>query len=405
MAAISAISKQRIDEVPAAGSLRSDGLWHRQTEKPMAFAINGKFTSQAVTGVQRVAYELTRAMQMSATPGNELEVFVPRNVVEPGTQLKRKRCFPWLRGTLWEQITLPVAARGRTLLNLCNTNPLLKRGQIVMVHDMAIYDVPQGFSRKFRLWYRVCFGMLRRMEPVLLTVSAYSKMRICHHLKVDESRVTVITPGADHLDRIVSDPAVMARLELAKDAYCVIVGSLDPRKNLQRVLEAIDKLGHLNDVKFVIVGGRNKRIFSSEERALRTDSSQIVWAGFVSDGELKSLYENAACLVFPSLYEGFGLPPLEAMYCGCPVIASSRTSIPEACGDAAMYCDATSADDIAAKISQMMADADLRQHYRNRGMAHAREFRWEHSARQVLQILYGHAGAPLPELAPSASAS
>ncbi|WP_408465992.1 glycosyltransferase family 4 protein [Paraburkholderia fungorum] len=370
----------------------------------MVFAINGKFTSQAVTGVQRVAYELTRAMQMTATPGDELEVFVPQNVVEPGTHLKRKRCFPWLRGTLWEQITLPIAARGRRLLNLCNTNPLFKRGQVVMVHDMAIYDVPQGFSRKFRLWYRVCFAMLRRMEPVLLTVSTYSKTRICHHLKVDESRVTVITPGADHLDRVTSDPAVLSRLKLERDAYCVIVGSLDPRKNLQRVLDAIDRLEHLQDVKFVIVGGRNQRIFSSQEMESRTRSSQIVWAGFVSDGELKSLYENAACLVFPSLYEGFGLPPLEAMYCGCPVIASSRTSIPEACGDAAMYCDATSADDIAAKIVQMMADAELRQRYRTMGVAHAREFRWELSARKVLQVLHGHTGDQLSELAPSASA-
>ncbi|MFM0340769.1 glycosyltransferase family 4 protein [Paraburkholderia fungorum] len=371
----------------------------------MRFAINGKFTSQTVTGVQRVAYELTRAMQMSATPGDEPDVFVPQNVVEPGAQLKRKRCFPWLRGTLWEQITLPIAARGMMLLNLCNTNPIFKRGQVVMVHDMAIYDVPQGFSRKFRLWYRICFAMLPRMAPLILTVSTYSKKRICFHLKVDESRVTVVTPGADHLDRVVSDPAVMRRLELVRDAYCVIVGSLDPRKNLQRVLEATDKLGHLKDVKFVIVGGRNKRVFSGENMALRTCPSQIVWAGFVSDGELKSLYENAACLVFPSLYEGFGLPPLEAMYCGCPVIASSRTSMPEACGDAAMYCDATSADDIAAKISQMMADTELRQRYRTMGVTHAREFRWEYSARKVLQLLYGHAGEQLSDLAPGASAS
>lgn len=370
----------------------------------MPFAINGKFTSQPVTGVQRVAYELTRAMQMRALPGEELEVFVPDNVVEPGTGLKRQRRFPWLRGTLWEQITLPIAARGRTLLNLCNTNPLFKRGQVVMVHDMAVYDVPRGFSRKFRLWYRICFSILPRMQPVILTVSSYSKMRICHHLKIDETRVTVVNPGADHLDRVVSDSSVIGRLGLVKDAYCVIVGSLDPRKNLQRVLDAVDMLEHLPEVKFVIVGGKNTRIFNTEETRRSAHEKQVVWAGFVSDGELKALYENAACLVFPSLYEGFGLPPLEAMYCGCPVIASSRTSIPEACGDAAMYCDATSADDIAGKISLMMSDAGIRQHYRMKGTAHAREFRWEYSAQRVLEILYGRAGDPLPDLMPSASA-
>jgi glycosyltransferase involved in cell wall biosynthesis len=370
----------------------------------MAFAINGKFTSQPVTGVQRVAYELTRAMQMHAAPGDELEVFVPQNVVNPGAQLKRQRRFPLLRGTLWEQITLPIAARRMTLLNLCNTNPVFKRGQVVMVHDMAVYDVPQGFSRKFRFWYRILFTILPRMEPTILTVSAFSKTRICHHLKIDESRVAVVNPGADHLDRVVSDPAVISRLELVKDAYCVIVGSLDPRKNLLRVLEAVNKLGHLPEVKFVIVGGRNPRIFNSGQAARPAYSKQVLWAGFVSDGELKALYESAACLVFPSLYEGFGLPPLEAMYCGCPVIASSCTSLPEACGDAAMYCDANSADDIADKIARMMSDVELRQHYRRLGAAHAREFRWERSAQKVLEILYGRTGDRLPDLAPRASA-
>ncbi|MBB5444745.1 MULTISPECIES: glycosyltransferase family 1 protein [unclassified Paraburkholderia] len=371
----------------------------------MAFAINGKFTSQSITGVQRVAYELTRAMQMRAAPGDEPEVFVPQNAVEPGALLKRQRRLPWLRGTLWEQITLPIAARGVTLLSLCNTSPLFKQGQVVMVYDMAVYDVPQGFSKKFRLWYRICFALLPRTHPIVLTVSTFSKMRICHHLKIDESRVKVVAPGADHLDRIVADPSVLQRLELNRDAYCVIVGSLDPRKNLRGVLDAIVRLGHLGDVKFVIVGKKNPRIFSSTGVEHPVHSRQVVWAGFVSDAELKALYESAGCLVFPSLYEGFGLPPLEAMYCGCPVIASARTSIPEACGDAAMYCDATSADDIAAKIAQMMSDADLRQRYRGAGLLHAREFRWECAAQKVLEILDVKTGERLAELTPRASAN
>lgn len=371
----------------------------------MAFAINGKFTSQPVTGVQRVAYELTRAMQMRVAPGDEPEVFVPGNAIEPGALLKRQRRFPWLHGTLWEQITLPIAARGITLLSLCNTNPLFKHDQVVMVHDMAVYDVPQGFSRKFRLWYRICFGLLPHTRPIVLTVSSFSKSRICHHLKIDESRVKVVMPGADHLDRIVADPAVLQRLDLKKDAYCVIVGSLDPRKNLRGALDAIARLEHLNEVKFVIVGQKNPRIFSSAGLEHLMHSRQAVWAGFVSDSELKALYQNAGCLVFPSLYEGFGLPPLEAMYCGCPVIASTRTSIPEACGNAAMYCEATSAEDIAAKIALMMSDAQLRQRYRSAGLLHAREFRWERAAQDVLEILSVQTGEQLAELTPRASAS
>ncbi|ACC72867.1 glycosyltransferase family 1 protein [Paraburkholderia phymatum] len=370
----------------------------------MAFAINGKFTSQPITGVQRVAYELTRAMQMRESPGSELEIFVPQNAREPGASLKRQRRFPWLRGTLWEQITLPIAARGRTLVNLCNTNPVLKRRQVVMVHDMAVYDMPHGFSKKFLLWYRLCFSILPRMEPLVLTVSAFSKRRISHHLKIDESRIAVIQPGADHLDRVVPESGVLERLQLKEDTYCVIVGSLDPRKNLQRVLEAISGLSHLRDVKFVIVGGRNQRIFANEGLETMSRSKQVIWAGFVSDGELKALYQHAGCLVFPSLYEGFGLPPLEAMYCGCPVIASSRTSIPEACGDAAMYCDAMSVADMAEKISLMMTHSAIRQQYRAKGMAHAREYRWDRSAKRLLDLLYGKESEPVSEMSARVSA-
>ena len=127
--------------------------------------------------------------------------------------------------------------------------------------------------------------------------------------------------------------------------------------------------------------------------------------GFVPFDTLRCFYEAAAAFVFVSLYEGFGLPPLEAMYCGCPVVASSRTSIPEVCGDAALYCDATSADDIAKKISLMMTDDALRQRYKTMGFARAREFRWDVTAQTVLEILKGQAGVRLSGVPARASAS
>lgn len=371
----------------------------------MKFAINGKFTAQRITGVQRVAYELTRAIQASDSPADEIELVVPPNADGPGILLKRMRMCGWLRGNLWEEIALPMATTGATLISLCNTGPLLKRRQIVMVHDMAVYDVPDGFSKTFRLWYRLKFLVLRRQAQLIVTGSAFSKERICHHLGVDESRVSVIHDGADHLDRVVADPSVVARLKLTSGSYCVVVGSLDPRKNLQRVLDAVKQLDHLRDIKFVIVGGANSRIFDSKQVAKDPDSDQIVWAGYVSDGELKALYGDAACLIFPSLYEGFGLPPLEAMYCGCPVIVSNEASLPEVCGDAAMYCDARSVDNIAAKISLMMTDKALRQRYRETGLRHVQQFRWERSASKLLQVLYGESYAKVPPLVVSSSAS
>lgn len=365
----------------------------------MRFAINGKFTAQRTTGVQRVAYELARAMQAGDFPADDLEVVAPKNAIDPGLSLKRMRLCSWLEGNLWEQLALPVATSHATLVSFCNSAPLLKRDQVVMIHDMAVYDVPQAFSKKFRLWYRMKFSVLRRQARLILTVSDFSKTRICHHLGVDEARVLVVPNGADHLARVTSDAGVFARLQLTKGLYCVVVGSLDPRKNLQRVLDAVHKLDHLRNIKFVIVGGANPRVFGSQQVAHQDDSAQIIWAGFISDSELKALYGEAACLVFPSLYEGFGLPPLEAMYCGCPVIVSTEASLPEVCGDAAMYCDARSIDDIAAKITLMMSDAELRQMYREKGLRHAQFYRWDRAASMLLQVLYGETYAKASRVA------
>jgi glycosyltransferase involved in cell wall biosynthesis len=253
---------------------------------------------------------------------------------------------------------------------------------------MAVYDVPHGFSKKFVMWYRLRFSVLRRQANLILTVSRFSRERICHHLRLDESRVEVIRPGADHMDRVTAEPSILEKLSLSKDKYCILVGSLDPRKNLQRVLAATKLLGHLDkDFKFVIAGGANPRVFANSDSTQQSYSDRVIWAGFVSDGELKALYSSAACLVFASLYEGYGLPPLEAMYCGCPVIVSKEASLPEVCGDAAMYCDATSVEDIAAKIELMATNDVLREQHRRAGLTHAAQFRWDGAAKKLMQIL------------------
>lgn len=370
----------------------------------MHLVVNGKFTAQRLTGVQRVAYELMRAVRSTHAAADEIEVAVPKNAVESASPLKRLRPVPWLKGDLWEQIALPLATRGELLLSLCNSGPIFKRRHVVMVHDMAVYDTPHTFSWLFRTWYRIKFAMLVRHAPILLTVSSFSKSRICALLGADESRVRVVRPAVDHFDRIEADASIVERLGLAQVKYCVIVGSLDPRKNLQRVLEAVGRLGHLQDVKFVVVGGANSRVFAQAGAAqgapdASASNPQIVRAGYVSDGELKALYEHAACLAFPSLYEGFGLPPLEAMFCGCPAIVSTHAALAEACGDAALYCDPCSVEDIAEKIERMLTDDALRARYRESGLRHAHAHGWERSAQELMKILRGETYETEPAIA------
>ncbi len=370
----------------------------------MHLVVNGKFTAQRLTGVQRVAYELMRAVRTTHAAADEIEIAVPGNAIESASPIERKRQVPWLKGDLWEQIALPLATRGELLLSLCNSGPVFKRRHVVMVHDMAVYDTPHTFSWTFRTWYRIKFAMLVRRAPILLTVSAFSKSRICALLGVEESRVRVVRPGADHFARIEPDRSIVERLSLTNARYCVIVGSLDPRKNLQRVLEAVGKLSHLRDAKFVVVGGANARVFAQGgapqgDGTVGGENPQIVRAGYVSDAELKALYEHAACLAFPSLYEGFGLPPVEAMCCGCPTIVSTHPAVAEACGDAAMYCDAYSPDDIAQKIERMLTDDALQAQYKEKGLRRVEEHGWDRSAQELMKVLRGETYETEPAIA------
>jgi glycosyltransferase involved in cell wall biosynthesis len=229
--------------------------------------------------------------------------------------------------------------------------------------------------------------MLRLNARHIVTVSSFSRDRIVKHLHIDESRISIVRNAVDHFDRIEREPSILTRLDLVADRYVLFVGSLAVSKNLARVLSAIKLLDGGRDFKFVIVGRANPRVFSGKHQEVEDLPPDVVMAGAVSDEELKSLYENAGCFLFPSLYEGFGLPPLEAMYCGCPVIVSREASLPEVCGDAAMYCDAYSVADIAHKITNMMGDANLRDRYRLLGREHARQYRWDVSARALLGVL------------------
>jgi len=374
--------------IPGAGQTIFD--IRRKCARHGDFAINGKFASQRMTGVQRVGYELAVAFAQLFPDGGIPPLLLPsiggEDVVFPGAKITSR----WLKGALWEQFALPLAIGERTLLSLCNIGPLFARRQVLMVHDVAVYDLPENYSWKYRLWYRVAYAILRRRVCHIVTVSEFSRQRILQRLNIAESRVSVIHNGVDHFDRIVSDTRICSRLNLTKDNYVLVVGSLSVGKNLARILAAVEQLGGNHDWQFVVVGACDLRVFNAKAKSDFDLSKGVIAAGFVSDGELKALYEEAGCFLFPSLYEGFGLPPLEAMYCGCPVIASREAALPEVCGDAAMYCDAWSVNDIAIKVEQLMTNPAMRESLRGRGRARARGFRWDFSARQLLEVLERH---------------
>jgi glycosyltransferase involved in cell wall biosynthesis len=359
----------------------------------MKLYINGRFLTQPVTGVQRFAIELVRRWDMllkaeaAARGGGTLEciLLAPQGKIRQLSlrHIEIRQVGGNLRGHRWEQLALPWYARDGWLINLCNTGPLLKRRQIVTIHDAAVFAVPSSFSLPFRLAYRAILLGLGVMAKSVLTVSSFSKSQLMQYCRIPESKIRIASPGSEHILAIRPDTSIYSRLDLVPGKYLLAVSSLQPSKNFANLVKAIELLEG-TDCEVVIAGGMNTRVFGQAKLPV---SGRVKLAGYVTDAELKALYDGAACFVYPSFYEGFGIPPLEAMACGTPVLVANAASLPEVCEDAVVYCDPHRPDDIARQIRKIMTDGRMRDQLGQRGQSRAVRFRWATSASLALDAV------------------
>ena len=313
----------------------------------MRVSVNGRFVLQRVTGVQRYAHELI------ARIGHPLAVISPRASVGG------------VRGHLWEQSILPQRLDGALLWSPCNTGPLAVRKQVVTIHDCAFYDQPEGFSRKFATWYRWLVPKLARRIRRIITVSKFSKDRLAEYCRVDPEKIVVIPHGVDSRFRpLPVEQIVLAHRELGlPPSYVVYVGNLAARKNLRRLLEAWAMVSPNHPETSLVLVGAGDRIF--RHAGLAPLPSSVVLAGYVNDAHLPAVYGGAEFFVLPSLYEGFGLPVLEAMSCGVAVMASNTTSLPEVAGGDALLVNPYCVESMADGLRRLLSDSELRRDLRN----------------------------------------
>jgi glycosyltransferase involved in cell wall biosynthesis len=356
--------------------------------------INARFLTQPVTGVQRFAEEIVRGLDRQLTAGPRLRDRYRFRMVAPRTardfeleHIPLIRVGRW-EGHSWEQLELPLHVGRRLLLNLANTAPLTSRN-LVTLHDAGVYAVPDAYSAAFRLWYRTIIPVLGRTAVRVVTVSRFSQSELIRRARIPQRKMEIVPQGSEHILRTGPDRQVFDRLPVIPRGYLLAVGSRSPHKNIALLAQALAQLGEAAP-PLVIAGGANTRVFGRE---ISLDSQRVHSAGYVTDGELRALYEGACGFVYPSRYEGFGIPPLEAMACGCPVIVARAAALPEVCGDAALYCDPDDADDLARKIRELVADPALQSELRHRGSRRARDFTWDLASTAFLEAVERASGS------------
>jgi glycosyltransferase involved in cell wall biosynthesis len=354
---------------------------------PPAIVINGRFLTQRMVGVQRFAIEALKTMDQLIDSGEyaaldgRIEVLAPPSARDlPLRHIPVRRCG-FGSGYFWEQIELPIYARGRLLLNMCGLGPLATRNQIVVVHDATPLARPANFTPLFRAAYGFLVPQLCRRALATATVSEFSRREIAKWYGVDVGNMSVCYVGADHISRVVADNSIIDRLGLAGRKFFLGVGTGN-NKNAETVAAAMQK-AQLSDTLLVLTGSRVQKVNGPVNKV---ELKGLRLAGYVSDQELRALYEHAMALVSPSHYEGFGLPPVEAMLCGCPAIVSNAAAMVEICGDAALHCDADDSDELARLMRIVHDDPARRDALIEAGKARAARYTWRSTAGVLLDL-------------------
>jgi glycosyltransferase involved in cell wall biosynthesis len=253
---------------------------------------------------------------------------------------------------------------------------------VVTVHDILGLDHPEWFTRALALHSRLVLAPVLRRATCLLVPSTHTRDRLVARLGVDPARMRLVPLGVDPLFSPGDPPPGLRKRLGLEGPFVLTVGTLQPRKNVESVLWAFERLVAAGaDHRLALVGGRGWRDEALAELIRRSPSAErIVVTGRVSDDDLVGLYRAADCFVYPSRYEGFGLPPLEAMACGTPVLSSDRTSLPEVVGDDALLVDPDDVDAIERALSELISSPELSAELVGRGRRRAAEFSWRRCA-------------------------
>ena len=362
----------------------------------LKIAVDALSLLSPLTGIGRYCYEVSKELQNNGIETTFYYGYFSKNLIEPTHKksVKNLKSFitsnPLIKKSAREMLFFftKLSAESFDLYWQPNfiPNPNIKAKKVITtVHDFSFF-LYKDFIPKERLKYFDKYFLKNiNLSSVIITGSFFTKEEILQRLNFKSEDIYVIYHGVNHsLFKLYNNPKVNFNLP---KKFILSVGSIEPRKNLLGLLKAYLSLSRdiKNEYKLVLAGFKgweNSEIVS----LIKQNSQDVFYLGYLSNEELAKVYNLSSCFVFPSFYEGFGLPILEAMACGTPVVCSNSSSMPEVGGDAAVYCNPKDIDDIAKKIEMVLNDKILQQKMIEKGLQRAKEFTWEKSAQEHIKV-------------------
>lgn len=347
------------------------------------FVVNGRYLTQKATGVHRYAFEICNKLHEM---GVDFHVAVP-NEIHPDYKFNFKvvKCGS-LNTHLWEQISLPRYLKrigSPLLISFTGCGPLNYSNQIMTIHDVSHERYPEWFSKNYYRFYHYMMPRIGKKAHAVLTVSEFSKKEIVDTLGINVEKIHVVHSNVPFQNKPSKEEILSFKRNPEAERYILAVSSMDPRKNFVRLVEAFNKIKD-KSVKLYIIGMSFKAFNTPDLQKLIGENVHL--PGYIPDEKLQTMYQNALLSVYPSLYEGFGLPPLESMTYGCPVINSDIPALREVSQDAALYVDPYNVEDITQKIEQLLVDEPLRKELQEKGLLQIKKYSWNKSAKQVYEL-------------------
>ncbi|WP_218079627.1 glycosyltransferase family 4 protein [Anthocerotibacter panamensis] len=351
--------------------------------------INGSFLRRRITGGQRYAREITACLlhnfddvAVSWSDPTHPEIpsdrihYVPKSA---GTRVLGSR--------FWNQFDLVRSLRSNVLWSPENIGPLGVKNHAVTVLDLSALEHPEWFNPEFAAMYSFYLPLLVRQAKIIFTISQYCRNRILDRFSLPEEKVVVSPCAVSQRFQPAADQEVVEvrRRYSLPESYILSLGSLEPRKNLVNLFKAWALLPNkiTRDIGLVIAGERGAAFAQPNYTSLLGQLNNVTFTGYFPDKDLPILYSGALGLVYPSLYEGFGLPPLEAMACGTPVITCNNSSLPEVVGQGALFVDPLNSGSIAEAIENLILDQKLAAELSAYGLKRTQMFSWDISANVI----------------------